>query len=623
MSLKRNGVGSPNVFWIFILIIFVLGSILCFIVMDTTHPSTIHQESSQFFTQKSHQIFKLIQYINANNISHENSSIINKMLELQNSKSNIISSSHNINIQHQSPIPNNINHNTNANTKTRKTNPFGKPNSQNPNPTNINPNTNTANTQKYKHKRHNIVFILTDDQDLVLNTMPIMNKTEKVLFSKSLKFTNAFVNSPCCCVSRASILTGRYVHNTKSYGNNLPGGCGDRYWIENMEPLSFGKILNDYGYTTFYGGKYKNVYPGNTRWDLCQDITSPLYNKTVINGAGRVCDVIPVGWDQWYGLHGNSLYYGYNIQDNHVTKHHGREYETDYLTDNIKRRALRFLRNELGKKEKKTADNDGNFNYDYDPFLMVIAPPAPHDPFTPAPQYQGTVPMTVKAPRTGKSWGWSVEGNENKHGLLRKVKKGPMTENEVNLVDMIYRSRIEVMYSVDDLVSDVYNEISKMGLIDDTYFVYFSDHGFHLGQFGLLYDKRQLFDTDLRVPMTISGPGIEKGGINDMIVTSVDLAPTIIELAMGDKEYVPHEMDGMSLVPYIKKEDGEREREELVSPPKQQQFYVYVALYAFIAHVVAVLQLSFTIILFASGFFVCAFLLFLVFLFCFRITLME
>ena len=41
--------------------------------------------------------------------------------------------------------------------------------------------------------------------------------------------------------------------------------CNNEYWVNTMEHLTFGKILNDHGYNTFYGGKYLNVYPGKHR----------------------------------------------------------------------------------------------------------------------------------------------------------------------------------------------------------------------------------------------------------------------------------------------------------------------------------------------------------------------
>merc|ERR1711971_191769 len=102
-------------------------------------------------------------------------------------------------------------------------------------------------------------------------------------------------------------------------------------------------------------------------------------------------------------------------------------------------------------------------------------------------------------------------------------------------------------------------------LFDNTYFMYSSDHGFHSGQFGMGFDKRQLYENDIRIPFYVSGPGIKAGSVSNRFVLNVDVAPTIVELATGS---VPDIYDGRSFVPFLNGNDNANE----AGP--QQQFLI-------------------------------------------------
>ena len=60
--------------------------------------------------------------------------------------------------------------------------------------------------------------------------------------------------------------------------------------------------------------------------------------------------------------------------------------------------------------------------------------------------------------------------------------------------------------SVDDLVADVYDALKSSKKLDNSYIIFTSDHGYHTGQFSLPYDKRQMYDFDLRIPLLVRGP---------------------------------------------------------------------------------------------------------------------
>ena len=67
----------------------------------------------------------------------------------------------------------------------------------------------------------NIVLILTDDQDAALGGAEPLEQGRKLLADAGAEFTNAYATTPICCPSRASILTGRYLHNTGGWEENI------------------------------------------------------------------------------------------------------------------------------------------------------------------------------------------------------------------------------------------------------------------------------------------------------------------------------------------------------------------------------------------------------------------
>jgi arylsulfatase A-like enzyme len=102
--------------------------------------------------------------------------------------------------------------------------------------------------------------------------------------------------------------------------------------------------------------------------------------------------------------------------------------------------------------------------------------------------------------------------------------------------------------------------LGRKGQLDRTWLVVTSDHGYHLGQFTLPVDKRLPYETDVRVPLLVIAPGNQtlnknnnnnnkdKTEIDSLAVVSIDLAPTILDMASLP---VPSDMDGLSLLPLI------------------------------------------------------------------------
>lgn len=131
----------------------------------------------------------------------------------------------------------------------------------------------------------------------------------------------------------------------------------------------------------------------------------------------------------------------------------------------------------------------------------------------------------------------------DKHWLVR-MPPTPLTPDLVATIDKYYRRRWQTLLAVDEMVESMIIELKRMNLYDNTYIIFTSDNGYHLGQFAMPYDKRQPYETDIRIPFIVTGPGIRSKHIVEHPITLVDLMPTIFDWAGIEK---PKEgLDGQS-----------------------------------------------------------------------------
>ncbi|XP_064551662.1 N-acetylglucosamine-6-sulfatase-like isoform X1 [Drosophila montana] len=338
----------------------------------------------------------------------------------------------------------------------------------------------------------NVLLVLSDDQDVELHGLYPLQQTSKLLSKYGTQFTNAFTSTPICCPARASLLTGQYAHNHRTINNSLSGGCNGPYWRKMFEPRSLPTLLQKHGYQTFFAGKYLNQFKGAE---------------------------VPNGWDEFYGLHGNSRYYNYTLREN--TKNVS--FTDIYLTDLLRDKAAAFIRN-------------STMNHHPKPFFAMVSPPAAHAPFTPAPRHEGVFPH-VRALRTPSF----NAPDKNKHWLVRSAQH--LSNDSVFTIDKYFQRRWETLLAVDEMMVTLITVLNETQCLENTYIIYTSDNGYHLGQFAQPFDKRQPYDTDIKVPLLIRGPGVPAGRLMDMAVSLVDLTPTILEWAGLP---VPNYIDGRS-----------------------------------------------------------------------------
>jgi arylsulfatase A-like enzyme len=347
--------------------------------------------------------------------------------------------------------------------------------------------------------RPNVIVIVTDDQsdDSIPNPYEVMPYLQRRAVDPDdhwIVFENGYVNTPLCCPSRATMLTGRFSHHTGVRDNE------DAQLFDESSTLA--TWLQDAGYHTGLVGKYLNLYP----------FEEPAY--------------IPQGWDRWWGReHGpvTSLYYDYSMfEQDHVVRYG--HTDADYATDVLADQATEFVREALTDR----------------PYFLWFAPTAPHPPWVAAPRDEGAfADLAVPTPPSVGEADVS-----DKPAWVRAL--APMDDAQRATQRRHRRQSYAALLAVDDAIRGIMDAVRARGELGETIVVFTSDNGLAFGEHR--WTKKSCpYQACLGVPFMIRMPDAQHR-TERAIVSAADLAPTIAELTGATPST---DFDGVSLVPLL------------------------------------------------------------------------
>ncbi|WP_103347785.1 sulfatase [Amycolatopsis sp. CA-128772] len=343
----------------------------------------------------------------------------------------------------------------------------------------------------------NIVLVLTDD--LSMNLLQYLPHVQEMARTGT-SFANYTVTDSLCCPSRSSLFTGMLPHDTGVFTNGGKDGGYAVFHGRGDDKSTYATSLQQAGYHTAMMGKYLNGYDPKT-------------------------DAVPPGWNEW-DVAGNAYgEFDYDLNENGTLKHYGKNPE-DYLVDVMAGKAAQFVSTSAAA---------------HAPFAIELATFAPHGPYTPAPRDADAFPG-LTAPR-GPAF--DALPSAAPPWLASRT---PLTDKEKTTIDKDFRKRAQAVQSVDKMIGTVQDALDQAGVRGSTDIVFTSDNGYHMGEYRLTPGKQTAFDTDVHVPLVITGPGVKAGVTVNQPAENIDLRPTFEALAGAS---TPTQVDGESLVPLL------------------------------------------------------------------------
>lgn len=349
-------------------------------------------------------------------------------------------------------------------------------------------------------RRPNVVFICSDQHsgpvmgcsghDLVHT--PNMDR----LAARGVHFRNAYSSNPVCVPARASLMTGMFASDVRSYCNSTPFDGHAPTWATYLRDAGYycwgtGKLDvvpgRDYGLIEYKTHSAHAVHP-----DICSLFRRPLCYRI----------------DERRQVNGD-------FSD--------RKHSDETTTED----GLRFLREEAPQRQ---------------PWAMWLGLVLPHPPFVAHQRFKATYPpFRVTLPNIPADY------LQTRHVALQALSNYhmisvPIADERVRMARAAYYAMVT---ELDELIGKVIQEIDRAGQWRNTIIVYTSDHGEMLGDHGLWF-KNTLLEGAARVPMIVAGAGLAAGKVVDNPVGHVDLVATLLDLAQVP---IPAKLRGRSLLP--------------------------------------------------------------------------
>ena len=368
-------------------------------------------------------------------------------------------------------------------------------------------------------KKRNLVFILVDDHrfDFIgaLGHPWLKGHTPNLdkMLARGVHFRNGFVTSSLCSPSRASILTGQYMHAHRVFDNFSP---------LDQKLATFPRLLQQQGYKTGFLGK----------WHMGGDSDAPQ-----------------PGFDQWISFRGQGEYYNPTINRNGVS-----EKINGYMGDVLTGEARRFIRDNASR-----------------PFCLYLSHKAVHYPFQPPKQHANlwaglAAPKPASMPYKEEFYQqlpeWVKRRRYSRHGV------DGLFGHTANFDDA-YRGYCQCLKSIDDSVGEVMSELEERGLANDTLVVYMGDNGYMWGEHGLV-DKRAMYEPSIRVPFIAQCPDLTGPRTVEAMALNLDIAPTFLEAA---GLAAPPAIHGRSLLPLLRGATPADWRREFIYEYEWEQDY--------------------------------------------------